>query len=119
VVFLAEDDMSYQGFGMSFPFKVAGMSFNADVPVESMMQQAVAAGWPIMQQNLQAELPRVMAQVQDAAVNKMWPALQPKLVAEANKIIAPQVKSAKAAAFLGWVSILVAVGAAAWWVKKG
>lgn len=111
--------MSYQGFGMAFPFKVAGMSFNADVPVESMMQQAVAAGWPIMQQNLQAELPKVMAQVQDAAINKMWPALQPKLQAEAKKIIDPALKSVKSTALLGWVTIMVAIGGAALWVKQG
>jgi hypothetical protein len=118
--------MSYQGFGMAFPIKTPVGTYNVDIPVDQMMQAAVAAGWPIMQQNLQAELPKVMAQVQDAAINKMWPAFQPKIDAMAKKFqadalksLAPQIKSVKTQAALGWFTIIAAIGAAAWWVKKG
>ena len=89
--------MSYAALGLNYPITlpVVGTQ-NINVPVDKMATDAINAAWPVLQTRLNAELPKIIA--------KAGPAIQSQL--QGRLLLAGAV-------------ILAAIGASAWWVKRG
>jgi hypothetical protein len=93
----------YSGLGTDITIGTPVGNQTISVPMDVLAQAAVTAAWPAIQQNLEAEFPKLLDQAQPMVQDAVQTA----------------VTNAKKSEYYIGAAIVLSVFAAAWWVKKG